>query len=172
MNWIFDHFQIVILVALGIGSVVKSVFEARSKRAAEREIDWNPDSGVPLDEDTSYRKTLPSPPLARTTVPPRLDHPVTPPAMRLAGYEAEAANETAAALKHQLDLAARLRQIRETKATTTGGAAATRARVAAKGVAKPFPQGPASLRGRLRDHGEIRRAIVMREILDPPVGLR
>ena len=165
MNWIFEHIQIVILVALGIGSVVKSVFEARSKRAAEREIDWNPDSEVPLDEDTSYRKTLPS-------VSPRLDHPVTPPAMRMAGYEAEAANEAAKALKHQLDLAARLRQIRETKATTTGGAAVTRARVAAKGVAKPFLQGPASLRGRLRDHGEIRRAIVMREILDPPLGLR
>lgn len=160
MDWIFDHFQIVILVVLGIGSMVKSVLEAKSKRAAEREIDWSPDSEVPLDEDTSYRKSLPSlpPPLVRTTLPP--------PALRMAGDEA------AEALKHQLDLAARLRQIRETKATTTGGAAATRARVAAQGVAKPHPQGPASLRSRLHDRGEIRRAFVMREILDPPLGLR
>jgi hypothetical protein len=84
----------------------------------------------------------------------------------------EAASEAAKALKHQQDLAERLRQIRETKATTTGGAAATRARVAAKGVAKSAAQVPASIRARLRDPVEVRRAFVMREILDTPVGLR
>ena len=84
----------------------------------------------------------------------------------------EAASETARALKHQQDLAERLRQIRETKATTTGGAAATRARVAAKGVAKSSVQVPSSVRARLRNPAEVRRAFVMREILDPPVGLR
>ena len=84
----------------------------------------------------------------------------------------EAASEAAKALKHQQDLAERLRQIRETKATTTGGAAATRARLASKGVAKPATQFPASIRARLRDPAEVRRAFVMREILDAPVGLR
>ena len=165
MDWIFDHLQIVVLVVLGIGSMVKSMLDAKSKQAAEREAEWNPTPEVPLDDDTSYRKAQP-------TVPPPLNRTSTPPPLRMAGYDAEVANETAKALKHQQDLAERLRQIRENKATTTGGASATRARIAAKGVAKPLTLTPLTLRRRLRDHAEVRRAFVMREILDPPVALR
>ncbi len=161
MNWIFDHFQIVVLVLLGIGSLVKSMFDAKSKQAAEREADYDPTPEVPLDDDTSYRKNSP-------TLPP----PLTPPPIRLVGYDAEAANEAAKVLKHQRDLAERMRQIRETKATTTGGASATRARIAGKGIAKPLIPAPLTLRRRLQDPAEVRRAFVMREILDPPLGLR
>ncbi len=160
MNWIFDHFQIVVLVVLGIGSMVKSMFDAKAKQAAEREADWHPTPEVPLDDDTSYRKNLPKP---KATVPPPI---------RRAGYDAEVANEAAKVLKHQRDLAERLRQIRDNKATTTGGASATRARIAAKGVAKPLKQKPLTLRRRLRDRAEVRQALIMREILDPPLGLR
>jgi hypothetical protein len=92
--------------------------------------------------------------------------------LRQAGYEAAAAEEAARALKHQQDLAQRWQQIRETKATTTGGAAATRARVERRGSAKVASPAPASIRARLKDRGELRRAFIMREILDPPVGLR
>ncbi len=169
MNWIFDHFQIAVLVLLGIGSFVKSIFDARAIQAAEREADWHPTPEVPLDDDNSYRKVLPK---AKPTVPPPLTRSVTPPSMRMAGYDAEVANETAKALKHQQDLAARLRQIRQTKATTTGGASATRARIAGKGTAMPLKQTPLTPRRRLRDPAEVRQAIVMREILDPPLGLR
>ena len=167
MDWIFEHLQIVVLVLLGIGSMVKSFFDAKAKQAAEREAEWNPPSEVPLDDDTSYRKVLP-----KATVPPPLTRTATPPQLRMAGYDAEVANETAKALKHQQDLAERLRQIRETKATTTGGASATRARIASKGTAKPLKKTPLTLRRRLRDPAEVRQAFVMREILDPPVGLR
>ena len=163
MSWIFDNLQIVVLVLLGIGSLVKSMFDAKSKQAAERDADWDPADDVPLDDDTSYRKNLPKP-----TLPP----PFTPPPTRLAGYDAEVANEAAKVLKHQRDLAERMRQIRETKATTTGGASATRARIAGKGIAKPTMPAPLTLRRRLRDPAEVRRAFVMREILDPPLGLR
>lgn len=169
MDWIFDHLQIVVLVMLGIGSMVKSMFDAKAKQAAEREADRNPVPGVPLDDDTSYRK---APRKAGPTVPPPLTRPATPPPLRMAGYDAEVANETAKALKHQQDLAERMRQIRENKATTTGGALATRARIASKGAAKPSKQIPLTLRRRLRDPAEVRQAFVMREILDPPVGLR
>lgn len=165
MDWIFDNLQIVVLVLLGIGSMVKSFFDAKAKQAAEREAEWRPPSEVPLDDDTSYRKAQP-------TVPPPLARHATPPPLRMAGYDAEAANETAKALKHQNDLAARLRQIRENKAATTGGASATRARIASKGTAKPLKQTPLTIGRRLRDPAEVRQAFVMREILDPPVGLR
>ncbi|HEX7261777.1 MAG TPA: hypothetical protein VF258_08180 [Luteolibacter sp.] len=164
MDWIFDHFQIVVLILLAIGSAVKSLL---GKNAKEFEEPYEP--GEVSAPDQSYRKSSPQ---ALPTGPPPLARASIPPSTQQAGYDAEVANETAKALKHQQDLAARLRQIRETKATTSGGASATRARVAAKGKTKPFAQSPLSLRNRLRDPAEVRRAIVMREILDSPVGLR
>ena len=63
--------------------------------------------------------------------------------------------------------------IRETKATTTGGAAATRARVAAsKAPAKAAAVVELSLRSRLRNKGELRRAFVVNEILSQPLSQR
>ena len=73
----------------------------------------------------------------------------------------------------------RLRQAKEikaarvtkiNKATTTGGAAATQGRVSktGKSAATAMP----GLRGRLRNRDEIRKAIILREILDRPLGLR
>lgn len=172
MDWIFNHFQLVILALLGIGSLFKSVLDARAKQRGKYGAPAGEEGEVygetPLGEDKSYRKPTASapPPLPRVTVPT---------ARRESGYDAAVANETAKALKHQLDLAERLRMIRETKATTSGGAAATRARVASKASKKDGRTSPlqsVSLRERLRDRTEIRRAFVMREILDPPVGLR
>ena len=172
MDWISDHIQIVVLILLGVGSAFKSLLESMAKSRRDRQ--QGPPTIRDLTSDKSYRKRSPSvpPPLAGASVPPPVARTVIPPAKQLAGYDAEVANETAKALKHQQDLAARLRQIRENKATTTGGATATRARVAAKGAAKPFLQTPLTVRNRLRDPAEVRRAIVMNEILSPPVGLR
>ena len=142
--------------------MVKTLYE-RAKGSRElKEMDDPEDVFAP---DESYRKSQPP-------VPPPLVRTATPPSLRMAGYAAEAAHETAKSLKHQRDLAARLLQIRQTKATTTGGASATRARIASKGVAKPLKQTPLTLRRRLRDPAEVRQAFVLREILDPPVGLR
>ena len=170
MDWISDNLQIVFLVLLGLGSMLKSMFDAKAKQNAEREASGDPDDEVPLDDDTSYRKTMPTGPPPE--FPPPLERRVTPPPLRMAGYDAEAANESAKALKHQQDLAARLRQIRDTKATTVGGASDTRTRVAQKGNTKPLTPVSSSLRNRLRKPGEVRQAVVMREILGPPVGLR
>lgn len=164
MNWIFDNFQIVILIALGLGSVVKSLLESKAKQKREQGEEYDPGDVFAPDED--YREP------AMPSVPPPLTRQVVPPPLRESGYDEAVAIETAKALKHQRDLAEHLRQIRETKATTTGGAAATRARVSAKGSKKPVHKAPLSIRGRLRDPLEVRRAFVMREILDPPVGLR
>lgn len=172
MDWITDHFQLVVLALLGIGSLVKSLWDARARQKREYEGPVAEDGEVyretPLEEDKSYRKPVAStpPPLPKATVPR---------ASRESGYDAAVANEAAKALKHQQDLAERLRIIRETKATTSGGAAATRARVASKAPKKDGNRSPLqspTVRQRLRDPAEIRRAFVMREILDPPVGLR
>lgn len=166
MDWIFEHFQIVVLIALGLGSVVKSLLESKAKQKQEREREEEYDPGDVFAPDEEYRAP------AMPSVPPPLTRQVVPQSQREGGYDEAVAAEMARELKHQRDLAEHLRQIRETKATTTGGASATRARIASKGTKKQASQAPLSIRGRLRDPLEVRRAFVMREILDPPVGLR
>ncbi len=164
MNWILDHFQIVILVALGLGSVVKSLLDSKARQKQESGEHYDP--GDVFAPDGNYREpTMPS-------VPPPQAHHVVPPPLRESGYDEAVAIETARAAKHQRVLADRMRQMRETRATTTGGASATRGRIAAGGIAKPLKQTPLAIRLRLRDPAEVRQAFVMREILDPPVGLR
>lgn len=172
MTWLLDHLQVAVLVLLGVGSLFKTVMESAAK--ARRETSAPPPARG-FSQDKSYRKRAPSvpPPLARSAVPPpALPRDNVAPADRLAGYEMEAANEQAKVLKHQADLADRLNLIRENRAQLTGGAAVTRSAVATQRAAKPFLATTYSLRSRLRDPAEIRRAFVMREILDPPVGLR
>jgi hypothetical protein len=163
MDWIREHFQIFLLIALGIGSLLKSMWEAKARQKQESEETYNPEDVFAPDEE--YRDPMPS-------VPPPLMRPSVPPPLRKSGYDEAVAIETARALKHQQDLADRLRQIRETRATTTGGASATRARISASPSAVPVAQVPTSIRSRLRVPREVRRAFVMREILDPPVTLR
>jgi hypothetical protein len=165
IEWIFDHLQLVLIAVFVLASAVKTVFDKKTEEA---------------DPDEKYQPkdvfTVPIP--RRATVPPPLKTPAAipnqrpAPQAREAGYEAAAANEAAQALKHQQDLAERLRQIRETKATTSGGASATRARIAAQKSKEPAAPVAATIRSRLRNPGELRRAYIMREILDPPVALR
>jgi ribosomal protein L17 len=73
-------------------------------------------------------------------------------------------------LERQNALREQLRQIREAKVITTGNAAATRERAKAKGkAAAPVTT---SLRGSLRNRSELRKAVITREVLGTPVGLR
>lgn len=156
MDWIFDNLQIVVIVVLALGSWLSSRMEAKKKQAEEVE-----------DDDEIFEPE----PRRQPSVPPPLDRRMLPPELPV--FAEERANESAAILKHQQDLEERLRQIRETKATTSGGASATRSRLAAKG--KPVTPAPAallSIRASVRSRKEVRRNIVMREVLGSPVGLR
>ena len=158
MSWIFDHFQIFVLIVFAIGSIVKKFNEAKATAKPPP---------MPVD--------LPEPMFEADEQSSMLDWPEEPPALApapLPGAMIEAKLEAAEALKHQQDLASRMQQLWETKASTTGDAAATRARVASKGTPKAHAAPIPSLRDRLKSPAEIRRAIVMREILSPPVSLR
>jgi len=157
MSWIFDNLQILVLVLFAVGSLVKKINESRTTaKQPPRPADL-PEPMFETDEESS---TFDWPEEAPTPPP-------------LPGAMIEAQREAAQVLKHQLDLAAHLQQLRETKASTTGGAAATRERVASKGAAKRVTaQAPLSLRNRLKCPAEVRQAIVMHEILAPPVSLR
>jgi hypothetical protein len=163
MNWIQDNFQIVVILLLALGSWLKARMDAK---AAEQEAAAEQRDNPPEYEFEEMEETEWQPPSA---VPPPLDRHAVPPA--LPGAVQAAALEAAAVLKHQQELAARLRQIRETKAVTSGGANATRLRVGSLQSAKPPVPAPLTFRARLSDRRELRRALVMREILNPPPGL-
>ena len=161
MDWIFDNFQILAIVGLALASWLKSRADAkaaeREEQEARRELEepeeiFGPDEawGAPYQEPA-----YPAPPPLVRVVPPPVP-----------AFEAEAE------LKRQMDMQERLRQLRETKAVTSGGAAVTRARTKDAKAAKTATAVPVGLRGALRNHGQVRRAIVMREILGPPLGLR
>lgn len=167
MDWIFDNIEIFIFVLIGIVSMFKSVLDAKAKKQEEDHEQQYPEEYFEPEEEYHQPPQLPS-------VPPPLPWggASVPPPLTKVGYEVAAAEEAARTLKHQQDLALRLQQIRETKATTTGGAAATRARIANKGTKTTSTQTPTSIRARLKSPAEVRRAFVMREILDPPLSLR
>jgi hypothetical protein len=92
--------------------------------------------------------------------------PRTPPPLPAAAIEAEAE------LKRQLLIQERLRELRETKAVTTGGATTTRNRTATQQPGYTASVVPVGLHGVLRKRSEIRRAVILREVLGPPLGLR
>ena len=164
MNALLDHFQLTLLIGGALfWWLQKRLQESRQHRSLEALREAEPFLAIEeAARAPGYRGGAgpPPPPLA---LPPR----------REPAYVAEAAREQAQALKHQQDLAAHLRLLLDTKATTTGEAAATRARLAAKDQAPLPPAAPlASLREILRHPAAIRRAVALREILDPPLSLR
>lgn len=173
MDWILDHFKIVALIALVLGSWAKRRMDvkraaqeerqARGEMAGEGDV-FGPDEGWPQPQGQAAPSV--PPPLVRKTPPPLMPASVPPP-MAAQPYE------TAIRLKRQQGAQERTRQSHESKATTTGGASATRTRVsAAQRHTKSVPHAKTGLLGSLHSRKEIRRAILMREILGPPVGLR
>lgn len=158
MDWIFDHFQIVAIVAIVLGSFVKQFLEAKAEeKRAREEMERNPPEEVfGPDEEWETVPTAP-PPLMRQTPPPL----VQPPPLR-PNVEADEA-----VLKRQQEMQERLRLAREAKAAKAREAAAT---ATTGSQAKSVRQ--TGLRAVLANRAETRRAIVLREILGPPVGLR
>ncbi len=166
MDWIFDNFQIVALIALALASWLKTRMDAKAAEREERRgREEMPEGEDVFGPDEEWRiPEVPAP-----SVPPPLVK-VSPPPIPMAAFEA--GREAEAVLKHQMDLQERLRQIRDTKAVTSGGAAATRSRTASQQTGYVQPLASAGLRGALRSSSQSRRAIVLREILGPPLGLR
>ena len=168
MDWIFEHFQILALVGLALASWLKARSDAkaaeREERRAREEMAEPPEEEIFGDAEEWQEPQWPTP-------PPPLVRSVPPP------YPAEAviqpAAESEAVLKRQFEMQERLRQLRESKVATTGGAAATRARnLPAEAAGKPAAAAGSALKAALRDRNQTRRAILMREILGPPLGLR
>ncbi|MFN6018302.1 MAG: hypothetical protein ACK49N_12060 [Verrucomicrobiota bacterium] len=160
MDWIFDHFQIVLIVALAFASWVKSRQEAKQAEREAREAGELPDMEDIFGPEESWQPEAEPMTNQPPPVPSQSARNAFPAQEPVPDYELERQN----ALREQL------RQIREAKAITTGNAAATRERANAKGkAAAPVAT---SLRGMLRNRSELRKAVITREVLGTPVGLR
>ena len=140
---------------------------------------------LPPPVTTSQAPAAP-PPLPGQAAQPRVSHardfptgspmpqrPVSP-------HQTPTPDSHSAELERQRKLDERLRSLRQHRDSRPTGAAATQRsveakRAARKGVVAEEAADPTSLggiRSRLRSSREARRAIVMREILDTPVGMR
>lgn len=148
-----EHF---IKIVIGVIAVIVWIIGKIKESQAQKEETWEPREEDYLPED--YQPAQP-PPLYPTTgsAPPPL------PSTYVAADDSE--------LERQRKMQERLRSIRDKKGPTPKPAVSKR-------VAKPKPQttttlvSPSKVRDRLRDRKELRRAIVMNEILNPPVSLR
>jgi hypothetical protein len=153
MNWIFENLQVVIVLVVVAVTLVGKVLEAiRTNRPAR---------GTTLEDifgpDIEPGEAVP-PPLRKLAGPPPLRQ-VTLPADSTA-MEAELARQRA--------MQERLQKIRDAKSKATAVAAvATLPPTVVKRQTISL-----GLKGHLRSGKELRRAIITREILGPPVGLR
>ncbi len=167
MDWIFDNFQIVALVALALASWFKTRMDAK---AAEREEQRAREEMAERGEVEEY-DFGPAEPWQEELMQPEL--PAPPPLFRMSPPPVPAVViDTGAELKRQMEMQERLREVRENRAVTTGGAAATRKLTASKQTGYASPGVRHGLREIARKRSEIRRAIVLREILGPPLALR
>jgi hypothetical protein len=160
MDWIFDHFQIVLIVALAFASWVKSRQEAKQAEREAREAGELPDMEEIFGPEESWQPDT----------EPMTNQPPPVPTYSSQSELPEQDPEPHREHQRQNPLREQLRQIREAKAITTGNAAVTRERANAKGkAAAPVAT---SLRGMLRNRSELRKAVITREVLGTPVGLR
>lgn len=161
MDWIFNNFEIVALVVLAIGSAVKQLVEStKAKREAppRREVEEDEEDWFPIPIPPEYLPKAP-PPLPSVPPPPPLLHKAVPPPVP---------GDTDEVLRRQLEMQEKLRQLRENKANKAKEPM-LRAGQAKQPVRTPATAGVRSL---LRHPSSARQAIVLREILGPPVGMR
>lgn len=206
MKWVLENLGLVVVLAIGAVSFLRSVFRA-AKGDAPR-----PSRPAPVDDPEAAERTRrvqeeirrkiaerrsalerahsePRAAMDRESAPPSLRPANVPPvdpfggpmrritetlenlAQRAQREQVEAAQREEE--ERQQKLAAQLRALEAQRAEERRRveeiAAAARAR---KPVAAIEFAAASSLRDQLRDNGELRRAIVLREILSPPVGLR
>jgi type IV secretory pathway VirB10-like protein len=170
MDWIFDNFQVVAMIAIVVISLAKRYLDSKRESSEEEtetpDEDWTP--------PPPRRQSVP-PPLGRTSVPPPMAGPMPPQrsAQRSAAQPPLSASmtEAASALQRQQEMMDRLQSAKEAKAQRAK-AAGTSHRSPVKASKTVLVPVAGSLTGILRNRNEIRRAVILREVLGPPLGMR
>jgi hypothetical protein len=157
MNWLFEHIQLVIVLAVVGVTLVGKVLEAI--RGSKPAPDTTLEDLFGPEEDAE--------PVARRPTAAEPRHAASPPPLRQVTLPVDL-GAMATELERQHEMQERLRKIRAAKAPAATAAAAV---VVAPMVVKR-PTISSGLKGQLRSSKELRRAVILREILGPPVGLR
>lgn len=156
MDWIFENLQFLIAVGAGIAYWINKVREDREARRMEDDenteaTDWDYEAYDPEPEEEEPEMIPVPAPMPRIVIHQRIPPPLPPQADPVAD--------------RQREMMERLKTLRAERAAAAQKGAPRTTRTTAS-------SGNAGLRSRLRDKNEIRRAIVLREILGPPAGLR
>lgn len=177
MSWILDHLNLVIVGVLVIGSFLKSRFD--SLKQDEQETEESPDFDTHQDSQRQGPPLMPyvPPPVERTPSPVLVQRSAQQPNVFAAtrsqsGALSASSAEAASILQKQLDIQERLRVIREALPRSSGSRTPSQPMTNRKPVAIAVGGVPSTIRARLRNPAELRRAFVLREILDRPAGLR
>jgi len=198
MDWVFDNIQIVIALAAALAYWLTNMKAAKEARQAEAEAEAEAEAAgrTEMDEDVfgpDFDFGQPQDELPRrmeSRPPPLVERaPARPPQMPAIAQAAEAE------LTRQRAMMERLQQFKDNREVMAGAmpAKARTARLArtaksartariartvrtvgsnAAAVAAASAKGPLGLHGSLRNRTELRKAIVLHEILGPPKALR
>lgn len=161
MDWIFNNFQIVALIALVVGSVLKQMVEAARTKKQERdqpEAEW--------EETETTWLPVPIPPEYQ---PPPLPRPSPPPLLQTFA-PAVVVDDSGELLRKQLEMQEKALAVRQNKASEKTRMLEKQARSATR--IKPPAHAVTSVRGMLMNPASARQAIVLREVLGKPVGMR
>jgi hypothetical protein len=180
MEWVLNNLQILFLVAIAVVAIMqrlkKATGEADSRPAAPADPDEEARTRriqeeirrrimerrglVPAGAPAAENAPVPmAPPMIEEVRPIRMEYPAT------AAAETPADRRLAAELKRQQELNDQVRELVDARRMRQTAVATESARTAlAASAARPLPD--------LRSHAGLRRAILLREILGPPVGLR
>ncbi len=158
LEWILDNLEIAAFIGIAIASAASKLFETlKGQQKSEKERDYKP---LPQDWGEPARPQTPLPKISRPSPPMHAPPPL-----------AVTVSEEAEVLQRQTVMAEKLRLAREVKANLQE-ADTTWDDKFNKLSAKPTEPIRQSLRKGLKSRAELRRAFIMREILDPPVALR
>ncbi len=175
-----EHLRVIIFVVIALAALLQKILEAGKAKRADtgptmKEI-FGPDRETA--PTPSRRKPYTPPPLVRTSAPPPLRQPTVPPPLRGAAPMAvQSAYDTEAELTRQREMEERIRRIREAKSSAPVAASAAAPSPeppppATASTARVTAAHPGAIHRRLRHPREVRRAFVLKEILDRPLGLR
>lgn len=184
MDWVFDNLNIIAFLAAGIAYWLNSMRQAKEEARQEREAaeleDYREESYQPPPQAEVFLPPpatpppLPGPPLVR---PPRGAPELAPTLRRTPSQQLTMAQDAyQAELDRQKALEERLVSLRQSREKRGGGASHMKRALANRGAEQTIGKSEAltspGIRARLRDRTEAKRAIVMREILGTPVGMR
>ncbi len=179
MNFIFDNFYIIALIVVAFASWLKKRSEAKFEEEEQRRVREEMIRGL---EEMSRQSPGPRPLAMPRPAPPlpKASHRAAPPPVQRPQIPQPVPTEFMPSedfeLAHQRQIEERLAEAKRAKQLTKDQAKERRNRSSREGEygAKPAPTAAAStgLRATLKDRRSTRRAIVLREVLGPPLGMR